>query len=165
MHLCSASIIFHVSSLNLFQLEYFSWDEWISESRILKYNDTNVQLQKEVALLHKADKSGAKSKKGTSKLPITKTDKPGIKDPDSRSSTPSKEVLGKETPTLSRSRGSKSSNSSTTPATSKDPAKTDDGPSDVKKRRIRLDTETQSLNGKQSIRKCVLITLINSLLF
>lgn len=26
----------------------FSWDEWVPENRVLKYNEANVQLQKEI---------------------------------------------------------------------------------------------------------------------
>ena len=29
----------------------FSWDEWVPENRVLKYNEVNVQKQKEVSKL------------------------------------------------------------------------------------------------------------------
>lgn len=39
-----------------------SWDEWVPENRVLKYNEANVQRQKEV---HKVHSTGsAKNKKG-----------------------------------------------------------------------------------------------------
>ncbi|CAG2066320.1 unnamed protein product, partial [Timema podura] len=31
------------------------WDEWVPESRVLKYNDSNVQRQKELQRSHEAD--------------------------------------------------------------------------------------------------------------
>lgn len=31
----------------------FSWDEWVHESRVLKFNDQNVQKQKELQEAHK----------------------------------------------------------------------------------------------------------------
>ena len=32
-----------------------SWDEWVPESRVLKYNEANVQKQKELQRAHKAN--------------------------------------------------------------------------------------------------------------
>ena len=40
----------------------YSWDEWVPESRVLKYNEANVQRQKEVQRAHSAQP--AKTKKG-----------------------------------------------------------------------------------------------------
>nr|CAD7579848.1 unnamed protein product [Timema californicum] len=31
------------------------WDEWVPESRVLKYNESNVQRQKELQRSHEAD--------------------------------------------------------------------------------------------------------------
>lgn len=39
-----------------------SWDEWVPENRVLKYNEANVQKQKEVSKLHAS--GSAKNKKG-----------------------------------------------------------------------------------------------------
>lgn len=36
-----------------------SWDEWVNENRVLKYNDVNVQKQKDLEKEH-----SAKNKKG-----------------------------------------------------------------------------------------------------
>lgn len=150
--------------LNL-QFLNFSWDEWILEAKILKYNEANVQLQKEIMQNHNADKGATKNKKATPKTPVGKTDKPPttVKESDSRPSTPNKDLLVKDVPTTSsRSRGgSKSSNSSATPATSKDPKDpvkpAEDGAPEAKKRRNRLDTESQSLHGKDSMKTLLFV--------
>ena len=39
-----------------------SWDEWVPENRVLKYNEANVQRQKEVSKQHAT--TAAKNKKG-----------------------------------------------------------------------------------------------------
>lgn len=36
----------------LFIFLFFSWDEWVPETRILKYNETNLQKQKELIKTH-----------------------------------------------------------------------------------------------------------------
>jgi len=41
-----------------------SWDEWVPENRVLKYNEANVQLQKEI---QKKVETSAKSTKKASK--------------------------------------------------------------------------------------------------
>jgi len=41
-----------------------SWDEWVPESRVLKYNEANVQLQKET---QKKQELAAKTTKKTPK--------------------------------------------------------------------------------------------------
>lgn len=99
-----------------------SWDEWVTENRVLKFNDANVQRQKELTKQY-----SAKNKKGNLNwiqiyrfflaaerwkdknwgifflflfecslraVPATKPKKPDAsgKDSDSRASTPSKEV-------------------------------------------------------------------------
>lgn len=38
----------------------FSWDEWVPESRVLKYNDANVQRQQEVQRAHAAQPTKTK---------------------------------------------------------------------------------------------------------
>ncbi|XP_015785950.1 mortality factor 4-like protein 1 [Tetranychus urticae] len=43
-----------------------SWDEWVPESRVLKYNEANVQKQKELQEAHNAVKPKGKSKKRAS---------------------------------------------------------------------------------------------------
>lgn len=40
----------------------FSWDEWVPENRVLKYNEANVQKQKEVSKQHQS--LASKNKKG-----------------------------------------------------------------------------------------------------
>lgn len=59
-----------------------SWDEWVPESRVLKYNEANVQKQKELQRAHKANPQ--KNKKATK----TRKSESGGKDSDSRASTP-----------------------------------------------------------------------------
>ncbi|SPP83924.1 nuA4 complex subunit EAF3 homolog [Drosophila guanche] len=94
-----------------------NWDEWVPESRVLKYNDDNVQRQKEQARLC-GERSKKDNKKGSAKA--KKMEQVGN---DSRASTPSKEgntslPLVVSTPTSSMGPMSKSdsgSNSSITP--------------------------------------------------
>ncbi|XP_017140700.1 nuA4 complex subunit EAF3 homolog [Drosophila miranda] len=62
-----------------------NWDEWVPESRVLKYNDDNVQRQKEQARLC-GERSKKDNKKGSAKA--KKIEQVGN---DSRASTPSKE--------------------------------------------------------------------------
>ncbi|EAA01149.5 AGAP001795-PA [Anopheles gambiae str. PEST] len=107
-----------------------NWDEWVPESRVLKYNEANRQRQQEVHRLHsplvKNKKSSTKGKKSDAQ---GGTGTQG-KDSDSRASTPSKEVTkekdtavqsvtttpvtGATTPTGTTSTGG----STTTPASS-----------------------------------------------
>ncbi|XP_039442950.1 mortality factor 4-like protein 1 [Culex pipiens pallens] len=83
------------------QVKYFihyagwnkNWDEWVPENRVLKYNEANVQRQKEVTKLHSS--LAAKNKKANAKAKKADTSAGSSKDGDSRASTPSKEV-GKE---------------------------------------------------------------------
>ncbi|KAK5650594.1 hypothetical protein RI129_001623 [Pyrocoelia pectoralis] len=63
-----------------------NWDEWVPETRVLKYNEANVAKQKEVQKAHSSQALAAKAKK-------TKTKKSDAsKDSDSRASTPSNET-------------------------------------------------------------------------
>lgn len=74
-----------------------NWDEWVPENRVLKYNEANVQRQKEVTKLHSS--LAAKNKKANVKAKKADTSGTGGssgKDSDSRASTPSKEVTAKE---------------------------------------------------------------------
>ncbi|XP_050303828.1 mortality factor 4-like protein 1 isoform X2 [Anthonomus grandis grandis] len=80
------------------QVKYFihyagwnkNWDEWVPESRVLKYTDQNIARQKEVQKAHEAQ---GKQKKTTKKALASKTGDTGsIKDSDSRASTPVSEV-------------------------------------------------------------------------
>lgn len=48
--------------MNAFFNKSSSWDEWVPENRVLKYNEANVQRQKEVSKVHTS--GSAKSKKG-----------------------------------------------------------------------------------------------------
>ncbi|XP_011300571.1 mortality factor 4-like protein 1 [Fopius arisanus] len=80
------------------QVKYFihyagwnkNWDEWVPESRVLKYNEANVQKQKEVQRAHDAQQSTQKGKKGTSVVKTTGRKSDVIKDKgsESRASTP-----------------------------------------------------------------------------
>ncbi|KAF7274666.1 mortality factor 4-like [Rhynchophorus ferrugineus] len=78
------------------QVKYFihyagwnkNWDEWVPESRVLKYNEANVARQKEVQRAHAAQP--AKQKKTAKKAAVAKTD--SVKDSDSRASTPISDI-------------------------------------------------------------------------
>ncbi|EDW15160.1 nuA4 complex subunit EAF3 homolog isoform X1 [Drosophila mojavensis] len=62
-----------------------NWDEWVPESRVLKYNDDNVKRQKELARLY-VERSKKDNKKGSAKA--KKMEHIGN---ESRASTPSKD--------------------------------------------------------------------------
>lgn len=94
----------------------YSWDEWVPEERVLKFNDTNVQKQQEVQKVHQqaSNKQNRKSG-GTSKVQGRRSEggRDKEKDSDSRASTPV--ALLERTP----SRASKSG-SALTPTSSSD---------------------------------------------
>lgn len=97
-----------------------NWDEWVPESRVLKYSEANVQKQKELQRAHKAHPQ--RNKKSTKRKSES-----GGKDTDSRSSTPS---LDKST----KVRGSAST-----------PSSSQDSSSDVPRRkRGRLDPNVET---------------------
>ncbi|KAF5302713.1 hypothetical protein FQR65_LT08455 [Abscondita terminalis] len=99
-----------------------NWDEWVPETRVLKYNETNVAKQKEVQKAHSTQASAAKSKKNKAKKSEVS------KDSDSRASTPSNETA----------KGVKTK-VPTTPSSSQD-----SGSEATKKKRGRLDPSVES---------------------
>lgn len=58
------------------QIKYFihyagwnkNWDEWVPESRVLKYNEANVQRQREVQRAHSNQQSAQKIKRAVLRL-------------------------------------------------------------------------------------------------
>lgn len=99
----------------------FSWDEWVPESRVLKYNEANVAKQKEVQKAHSAQPT--RTKKAAKKQKTENT-----KESDSRASTPNNEIA----------RGPKHKLPNT-------PSSSQDSSSDVpKKKRGRLDPSVES---------------------
>lgn len=120
------------------QIKYFihyagwnkNWDEWVPESRVLKYNEANVQRQREVQRAHSNQQSAQKNKKGStsSKTQGRRSEGGREKDTDSRASTPVATV------DKGVSRFSKSTGSSVTPSSSHD--STSDAP---RKKRSRLE--------------------------
>ncbi|XP_060526279.1 mortality factor 4-like protein 1 [Cylas formicarius] len=117
------------------QIKYFihyagwnkNWDEWVPESRVLKYNEANVARQKEVQKAHSAQPSKPKK---TAKKTVIKTE--SVKDSDSRASTPISEV----------NKGAKSKREATTPSSGHESS------SDVshvpRKKRGKLDATVES---------------------
>jgi mortality factor 4-like protein 1 len=110
------------------QIKYFihyagwnkNWDEWVPESRVLKYNEANVAKQKEVQKAHSTQPSKTKKTKKNK----TET----TKEIDSRSSTPNNELT----------KGVKNKQIST-------PSSGQDSSSDVpRKKRGRLDPSVES---------------------
>jgi mortality factor 4-like protein 1 len=100
--------------------DHFSWDEWVPESRVLKYNEANVAKQKEVQKAHSTQPSKTKKTKKNK----TET----TKEIDSRSSTPNNELT----------KGVKNKQIST-------PSSGQDSSSDVpRKKRGRLDPSVES---------------------
>lgn len=50
---CNAAAVHAAHSAAIHRCPFhFSWDEWVPENRVLKYNEANVQKQKEVSKLH-----------------------------------------------------------------------------------------------------------------
>ncbi|XP_058453522.1 nuA4 complex subunit EAF3 homolog [Malaya genurostris] len=106
------------------QVKYFihyagwnkNWDEWVPENRVLKYNEANVQRQREVTKLHSS--LAAKNKKANAKAKKADTSAGSSKDSDSRASTPSKEVVKEKepTPTVSGTSTPTTSSSVTVPS-------------------------------------------------
>lgn len=78
------------SLITISSLLIHSWDEWVPESRVLKYNELNVQRQKDVQRAHAAQQNAQKGKKSTvlSKVGLKSRDLGKDKDSESRSSTP-----------------------------------------------------------------------------
>ncbi|XP_052888532.1 mortality factor 4-like protein 1 [Anopheles moucheti] len=96
-----------------------NWDEWVPESRVLKYNEANRQRQQEVHRLHSPLVKNKKSSTKTKKSDAQGGNNNQSKDNDSRASTPSKEVTKeKDTVALSISTPSTSTTVSTTTTTS-----------------------------------------------
>ncbi|XP_049871502.1 mortality factor 4-like protein 1 [Pectinophora gossypiella] len=108
-----------------------NWDEWVPESRVLKYNETNVQRQKEVQKTHSAQptktkKTPAKGRKSEAAAAATTPARE-----ESRASTPA----GKEPEPAAPAKASKTQ--------SKD-APADSGSDQPKKKRGRLDLSIES---------------------
>lgn len=125
------------------QIKYFihyagwnkNWDEWVPESRVLKYNEANVQRQREVQRAHSNQQSAQKTKKGGtgSKTQGRRSDVGREKDTDSRASTPIANV------DKSISRLNKSTSSIATPSSSHD--STTEGP---RKKRSRVEASGEN---------------------
>ncbi|XP_043286388.1 mortality factor 4-like protein 1 [Venturia canescens] len=115
-----------------------NWDEWVPESRVLKYNESNVQKQKDVQRAHAAQQSTQKGKKasggGLAKGSFGRKSENGKeKESDSRSSTP---TLNCDKPV---GRGAKNGGGSVTPSSMHDSS------SDVpRKKRSRLDPSVET---------------------
>lgn len=127
-----------------------NWDEWVPENRVLKYNEANVQLQKEIQQkVETSTKVTKKASKNNKKVESSKDDTT------SRSSTPSKDSA-KEAP---RSRGSSVKPTTTTTAsaptassTSKEITKTNaDDDSFKMRKRQRLDTSASNEGSEEKI--------------
>lgn len=93
-----------------------SWDEWVPESRVLKYNEANVQRQREVQRAHSNQQSAQKNKKSSAaaKAQGRRSEGTRDKDTDSRASTP---VATSE---KGMSRFTKSTSNTATPSSSHD---------------------------------------------
>ncbi|XP_072937990.1 mortality factor 4-like protein 1 [Epargyreus clarus] len=114
-----------------------NWDEWVPESRVLKYNEANVQRQKEVQRAHavqpaKTKKTPAKGRKSEAAASTTST--PAREE--SRASTPAGKEKEKEVETTPVPAKATKTQSKDTPA--------DSGSDQPKKKRGRLDVSIES---------------------
>ncbi|XP_070172047.1 mortality factor 4-like protein 1 [Polyergus mexicanus] len=135
------------------QIKYFihyagwnkNWDEWVPESRVLKYNEANVQRQREVQRAHSTQQSAQKNKKGntTTKAQGRKSEGGREKDTDSRASTPV------STADKSISRFSKSTNSTVTASSSHESTSE---PTRKKRSRLELSSETEEYLTKVEVK-------------
>ncbi|XP_059478155.1 mortality factor 4-like protein 1 isoform X2 [Neocloeon triangulifer] len=80
-----------------------SWDEWVPEDRILKYNETSLQKQKELKKEFELSKAAAKKKGLKRKSEAPKAETPTSS---SRASTPSSDASSVKTPTVSSAKSS-----------------------------------------------------------
>uniref|UniRef100_K1R0R5 Mortality factor 4-like protein 1 n=1 Tax=Magallana gigas TaxID=29159 RepID=K1R0R5_MAGGI len=110
-----------------------NWDEWVPESRVLKYNDASMQKQKELLKAHVG--------KGRSKTRVKEKEK-------ERASTPT-ERGSKQKGTASSASGSAASSQESSTASTPNPS----GPSDSKRKRTRNDTESAPSTPSQETKE------------
>lgn len=111
----------------LMYLLFCSWDEWVPESRVLKFNESNVQKQREVQRAHSNQQPAHRNKKTSTgaKAQGRRSEGGREKDTDSRASTP----VGPAERPLGRI--------SKTPVGTPTPSSSHEGFSERKKRRYR----------------------------
>ncbi|KAM7285282.1 mortality factor 4-like protein 1 isoform X1 [Ixodes scapularis] len=112
-----------------------NWDEWVPESRVLKFNDVNLQKQKE---LEKAHLSSASQSHSAPKNKKNKAVKPKKEAEKERSSTPSQEKPQKQKAAAS---GTTGTSTQSTPASSQTQ---ETGTESHRKKRSRLDPHVES---------------------
>uniref|UniRef100_A0A182QZI4 Chromo domain-containing protein n=1 Tax=Anopheles farauti TaxID=69004 RepID=A0A182QZI4_9DIPT len=95
-----------------------NWDEWVPESRVLKYNEANRQRQQEVHRLHSPHIKNKKSSTKAKKSDAQSGNSSQGKDNDSRASTPSKEVTKEKDTTVQPPGTPSSTTASAAPASS-----------------------------------------------
>ncbi|KMQ90360.1 mortality factor 4-like protein 1 protein [Lasius niger] len=122
-----------------------NWDEWVPESRVLKYNEANVQRQREVQRAHSTQQSAQKNKKGntTTKAQGRRSEGGREKDTDSRASTPV------STAEKSISRFSKGANSTVTASSSHESTSE---PTRKKRSRLEPSSETEEYLTKVEVK-------------
>uniref|UniRef100_A0A182VRJ9 Mortality factor 4-like protein 1 n=1 Tax=Anopheles minimus TaxID=112268 RepID=A0A182VRJ9_9DIPT len=125
-----------------------NWDEWVPESRVLKYNEANRQRQQEVHRLHSPLVKNKKSSTKTKKSDAQGGNSGQSKDNDSRASTPSKEV-SKEKETATQPIGTLST-SATTPTTTTTSGSTSGSASSTGRNRSSLKTTMTSASVASS---------------
>ncbi|XP_037948598.1 nuA4 complex subunit EAF3 homolog [Teleopsis dalmanni] len=133
-----------------------NWDEWVPENRVLKYNDANVQRQKEVFKQHsstasKNKKATPKGKKGETVLTTAKDGAVSSGGSESRASTPSKEITATSAPTHASS--SRLNRSKTTPnngAKEFESSKKDDNKDESKDESIKEESHKKKRGGSTS---------------
>ncbi|XP_005181092.1 mortality factor 4-like protein 1 [Musca domestica] len=128
------------------QLKYFvhyagwnkNWDEWVPEHRVLKYNETNLQRQKDLQKEHDAKKE--KNRKNTAKGKKGETVGANSKESgatssggsESRASTPSKELNTSASTNASSGRANRSKQISSATESKKDGSGREDSSKDDK---------------------------------
>lgn len=124
-----------------------NWDEWVPESRVLKYNETALQKQKELAKAHAKTKSAGakvKNKKGDSEKD---KDKDKDKDKLDKDKEKDKDKSGRDRDKSSsassdKSQKQKNRDNSSTSSKDQDSSSTSEPP---KKKRARVDPTVESI--------------------
>uniref|UniRef100_A0A336JXP7 Mortality factor 4-like protein 1 n=1 Tax=Culicoides sonorensis TaxID=179676 RepID=A0A336JXP7_CULSO len=117
-----------------------NWDEWVPESRVLKFNDANIAKQKEISKQHSiANKNKKQANKKRESAAVNSSSNKDSSD--SRASTPSKEVVS----------GKDSNTKDITPASNKDVVPSSSRSARTSKPSTPIPTDQQPLTKKKAV--------------